>query len=189
MSIPNPFDPYRLQGCYGIPADVPPGLPWWSALREDGEAVGWRRIDGPGADCDFIEGAMLHGNPPGADELEDDAERARIIAEALAEYDTAVPLRRPTVLPGQVWAVANRRHPDAGWAYRLVSNVVGDLFTFSGGERHRERTGSTLLQSDIAGMVLVYGPGAPWAPPEWAPGKVWDGQRWVEPGEAPDGPA
>lgn len=147
MTTPNPFDAYRLLGCYGAPADVLPDLPWWRSI-----GVAIERVDG-----------VLAPTAAGA-----------------RRADEVHPLPVPPVLPGQVWAPCVER----GHNYTQVTAKMGDAAVLSVCsdlsvvEKARTRT---LYGPMPDGLVLVYGPGAPWAPPEWAPGKVWDGAAWGEP--------
>lgn len=95
----------------------------------------------------------------------------------LRDIDTQDPLPRPPALPGQVWAVnqgpcpGDPADPRGQW-------VQWVLFHMNSAYIHAD--GTVRAGAVKAGAVLVYGPGAPWAPPEWAPGKVWNGKEWTD---------
>ena len=123
--------------------DAHPERPWWRGGRTDDGALYLRRADGH----EEIVARMLmeHGSS----------------AACIAAYDAAHPLPCPPPMCGQVWV-----WPGEHKARLVVAVFDGDPVFIGWTFSHSLNQAVALPRrgADMAGAVLVAGPGAPWAP-------------------------
>lgn len=153
----------RLGFPVGVGKEVLAERPWWTY---NGYAT-WTRSDGvwitPSLFQGKVDGWTVYPSP----HVDDGAETGRyaqITGIPAAEVDRDLPLARPPVRAGQVWADTSDTHGEP--ALFLVTGSGPSSFDWIDGEVVR-RTDDERIDLLLAGWVLVAGPGAPWAP--WTP--------------------